>query len=86
MEKILTLKLAATFSWAGGACPANTPEIVKAVKPSFYSTYPYIIQFVQKAVVDIEPKRIRQSLQDFFKRAPRRLAQPATSGDDKTDD
>jgi hypothetical protein len=51
---------------------------------SFNDTY--IIQFVQKAVVDIEPKRIRQSLQDFFKRAPRRLEQPSKIGDDKIDD
>jgi hypothetical protein len=38
-----------------------------------------IIQFVPKAIVEIEPKRIRQSLQDFFKRAPRRLAQPSNN-------
>jgi hypothetical protein len=34
---------------------------------------------LQKAVVDIATKRIRQSLQDFFKRTPKRLAQPARS-------
>jgi hypothetical protein len=56
MEKILTVELAASYSWAGVFCVANSTS-VKNVKKPFLGAYPKDVNLIVKTL----DKFVRQS-------------------------
>jgi hypothetical protein len=66
MEKKITVELAASYSWAGFFCAANSTP-VKNVKKLFLGAYPNVLDLIIETLDNIEVKFVRQFILNVFR-------------------